>query len=290
MNVHSELGIMTEGLNKTALNQIASHQRKLGLKFRLKGLGYERCAELSWIIENLRHRFNEPLRYLDIGTGESPLPSFLAIHTEWDITCLDKCPWVQKQTHFYERTRLEPRPGRHISVIEADLLQEPLPDESLDVITCISVIEHFEGASDTAAIKAIARLLRPGGSLVLTTLINESFFAEFYVKKTVYGTEFKDSPVFYQRHYDVESIDRRLIQPSGLIERERVYFGDYGFQCFERIVQLPKPLRALYAWNMPVLARRCLSYRTYPVSRKDMRMNTASGIILVLDKPASIRA
>lgn len=276
---------MDTAINASALEQIAAHQRRLGLKSRIKGLGYERCAELSWVIEYLRPSFKKPLRYLDIGTGESPLPTFLAIHTNWDITCLDKCPWVKKQNRFYEKTRTQRSSSKSISVIEADMLAEPLPKESLDVITCISVIEHFEGNSDTEAIKAMTRLLRPGGKLILTTLMNDRFFAEFYVKKTVYGTAFRNAPVFYQRHYDVKSVDERLVQPSGLRERERVYFGDYGFQCFEKVVQLPKPVRALYAWNMPMLAKRCLSYRAYPVSRKNMRMNTASGVILVLEKP-----
>jgi hypothetical protein len=92
--------------------------------------------------------------------------------------------------------------------------------------------------------------------------------------------------VFYQRHYDLRSLIERIIQPSGLFEAHRVYFGDYGFQCFEKILQQPKPLRALYTWCTPWLAIHHLSYRSYPVSRKEMRMNTASGLILVLEKPS----
>ena len=68
-----------------------------------------------------------------------------------------------------------------------------------------------------------------------------------------------------------------------------MYFGDYGFQFFERVLQrtLPRPLkpvRALYKWATPHFARRFLSYSDRPVSRANMKMNTASGIILVLTK------
>ena len=273
-------------INATVLKQIAAHHRRLGLKCRLKGLPYERCAELSWVIDYLEPHFGEDLRYLDIGTGESPLPTFLHAHSRWEITCLDKCPWVREQHRFSTKIDGTGKPATRFHVIEVDLLETDLPDESFDIITCISVIEHFEGKSDSAAMKAAARLLRRGGRLILTTLVNEPFFAEFYLEKPVYGTEFHGSPVFYQRHYDLTSLAERIIQPSGLLESHRVYFGDYGFQCFEKILQQPKPLRALYAWSTPWLAMRHLSYRPYPVSRSDMRTNTASGLIVVLEKPS----
>ena len=267
------------------MTAIASHHRSLGFKYALKGLPYERCAELSWIINYLKSDFHRHLKYLDIGTGESPLPSFLCANTDWDITCLDKFTWVQKQKRFVEKsTALKARADR-FRVIEQDLLKTDFGDESFDIITCVSVIEHFEGGADTEAVKACARLLRPGGALILTTLMNENHFAEFFLKKEVYGAEYKDAPVFYQRHYDVKSVLNRLIAPSGLVEAARTYFGDYDFQCFEKVLQRNKPLRALYAWSTPWLASRYLSFRSYPVSRREMRMNTASGIILVLTKP-----
>lgn len=280
------LETMNTAINAAVLKQIASHYRSLGVKGWLKGLPYERCAELSWIIDYLEPRFPEDLRYLDIGSGESPLPTFLGVHSLWEITCLDRCAWVRKQFRFSDRTSRTGRPASRFRVIQADLLEASLPAASFDLITCISVIEHFEGRADTAAIETAARLLRPGGQLILTTPVNEPFFAEFRLNRTVYGAKFRGAPVFYQRHYDLKSLAERVIEPSGLAEHHRVYFGDYGFQCFEKILQKPKPLRALYAWSTPRLAMRYLSYRPYPVSRKGMRMNTASGLILVLEKPS----
>ena len=277
---------MDTTIDTRVLKQISSHHRRLGAKNWLKGLPYERCAELSWIVRHLEPQFQKPLRYLDIGSGESPLPTFLHAHSQWDITCLDKCPWVRKQKRFLKTIGSgDAESARRFRIIEQDLLKADLPDESFDVITSVSVIEHFEGESDSAAMKACGRLLRPGGHLVLTTLVNDSFFAEFYLKQPVYGEAFAGSPVFYQRHYDLKSVRERIVEPSGLVENERIYFGDYGFQCFERVLQWKKPLRAFYAWSTPWLASRYLSYRPYPISRKDMRMNTASGVIVVLSNP-----
>ena len=160
--------------------------------------------------------------------------------------------------------------------------------ETYDIITNVSVIEHFEGMQDAAAMRASAQLLKPGGLYILTTLINEGFFKEFFVRKSVYGERFQSKPVYYQRHYDLKTLQERIISPTGLLERERVYFGDYDFQCFEKVFQkIPRPLRAFYQWATPYFARHFLSYRSYPVSRKDMNIDTASGVILVLEHKKS---
>ncbi len=280
---------MPTPIDTEALKQIARHHAACGLTSRLRGLPYERCAELPWVVRYLRPRFGEPLRYLDIGSGASPLPTFILRNSRWDVTCLDKFHSVRKQFRFLEA--LGPNgDAPRFHVVEKDLLESGLPSESFDVVTIVSVIEHFEGGTDSAAMRTLGRLLRPGGQVVLTTLMNEPHYREFYLREHVYGEEFRGKPVFYQRHYDVRSLSERIIKPSGLAEKERVYFGDYGFQCFERVMQQPKALRALYMWSTPRLASRFLTYDGRPVSREGMRMNTASGVILVLEKPGSHKA
>jgi SAM-dependent methyltransferase len=269
-------------INSAALKSVARHHRDLGLVPSLKGVPYERCAELPWIVGRLQPRFGERLRYLDIGSGRSPLPTYVLRNSRWDVTCLDKFEWVQKQRRFLNRTG---GPNDRFHVIQADLLTADLAERSFDIITSVSVIEHFEGISDSAAMRASARLLKPGGEYILTTLVNEGFFREFYLDRDVYGSKFHAAPVYYQRHYDIPALAQRIITPSGLLEHERIYFGDYGFQCFEKVLQQPKPLRALYMWSTAFLAKRYLSYRSYPISRESMCMNTASGVILVLVNP-----
>jgi len=281
---------MMQRINRQTLSDISRHFGSMRLANRIHGLNYERCAELPFIIDRLRPRFSDGLAYLDIGSGgESPLPTFLLRSTNWSIRCIDKFEWVRRQEE-YAATVLAGTPldGR-FSVEVRDLLEAELPEASFDIITNISVIEHFAGQSDTLAMERSARLLKPGGTYILTTLMNEGYFREHFVKQDVYGEEYRSDPVFYQRHYDVAALQSRLIEPSGLREVDRVYFGDYGFQFFERILQrkLPgplKPLRALYKWATPHFASRFLTYSDRPVSRADMMTNTSSGVILVLTK------
>ena len=146
-------------INSAVLKQIASHHRSLGVKGWVTGLPYERCAELSWIIDYLKPRFQEGLRYLDIGSGESPLPTFLSAHSRWEITCLDKCAWVRKQYRFSARTHSTDRPASRFRVIEASETRlargfhmvehtNGLRWTDGDATLPMELIEGFEGATE----------------------------------------------------------------------------------------------------------------------------------------------
>jgi SAM-dependent methyltransferase len=277
-------------IHSATLTDITRHFASLRAANRLHGLNYERCAELPFVIDRLRPRFAERLSYLDIGSGgESPLPTYLLRESNWNVRCIDKFDWVRRQERYASRVIGDAPSNGRFAVEVQDLLSAELPEAAFDVITNISVIEHFAGNTDSDAMARSARLLKPGGTYILSTLMNDGYFKEHFVQEDVYGEAFQKEPVFYQRHYDVPSVERRLIAPSGLREVERVYFGDYGFQFFERVLQrrLPgplKPLRALYKWATPHFARRFLTYSDKPVSRADMAVNTAAGVIVVLTK------
>ncbi|MBI1275334.1 methyltransferase domain-containing protein [bacterium] len=270
-------------INANAASELVSHNSKLGPKRILKSIGYERTAELSYIVNLLREKFNEPLRYLDVGTGDSVLPSFLLAHSKWDVSCLDKCDWVQEQFDYARRIGMKGNPRLH--VFEQDALTFT-PEAPFDIITNISVIEHFPTPLDSAAMKHTASLLKPGGLYILTTPMNEGYPKEFYRQGMVYG-EKSEGGTYYQRHYDKEGVQKRLIEPTGLREVSRTYFGEYGFQFGEKFM-FPAirthPWKAAYKWSAPCFSQKFMEYRDEPVSRADMKTDTSSGIILVLQK------
>jgi hypothetical protein len=269
------------------LKELDSHNKKLGLKRILKGISYERCAELPYILTKIEPYFEIPLTYLDIGSGNSILPSFLLSKSKWDIHCVDKFKSVNKQLTYARRSYKCSNRISRFHIIEKDFMKTELQNESFDIITNISVIEHFAENSDSEAIKKSSELLKTGGLYILTTLINDGHYREFYLKKSVYGVKFNSVPVFYQRHYDVKQLEERIIKPSGLKEIERIYFGEYDYQFFNKFLKVPwlfKPIKLLYHWATPFFAQRYITYRNYPVSNPKMDIVTVSGIIIVLKK------
>lgn len=275
-------------INSSYLNKLTSHVRSLSLKnrFLLSSMRYERCAEFPLIVEKLQHLFDKNISMLDIGTGDSGLPTYLLKNRNWNITCIDQSDWVNMQKHFLYNSTGE-NENKRFSIIIDDFLKHNFANMKYDLITCISVIEHIDGKGDTAAIQKMASLLSPGGLLILTTPFNGGNYKEFYLNDEVYGKSFKGDAIFFQRHYDEIEIDGRLIKPSGLKIEEQIYFGEYGFQLKEIFFDPPKlikPIKIFYQWLAPKLAQYFINYSDKPVSRKGMKNYTSSGIFLMMRK------
>jgi hypothetical protein len=269
------------------LADLVEHTRRLGLKRFFRGMGYERCAELPLVVQQLRSSFPVKLDYLDIGSGDSILPTYILKNSVWDVTCVDKYKSVQRQLTYAKRVGHKGDYEKRLHIIEKDFLEEELPRASFDVITNISVIEHFDESTDVAAMRKSASLLKIGGKYILTTLINEGHFKEFYLDKSVYGNHYRSKPVFFQRHYDISAFNDRIVRSSGLKELQRIYFGEYGYQFFHNFLDIQWPwklLKVLYQWASPAFAERFMSYRDYPVSRPDKNMYTSSGVFIILTK------
>lgn len=280
-----------ERINEQILRNIDSHARSLRFIYRIKGFGYERAIELPLIASRLQPLFQRPLRYLDIGSGQSIFPTWLLKNTMWDVTCLDKFSWVQRQ-HEYANTAMAGKHGweSRFHVVEHDFLEAELEPESFDVITNISVIEHFSDRLDVEGMAKSAKLLKPGGTYVLTTPLNEGYARDWYLQQDVYGEKFERIPVFFQRHYDVASYQERIVEASGLVEVERKYFGDYDEPFFnDNIVEqhgVRKIARTLRQVRTVQHALRHGSYRDVPVSMPGMKIYTSAGVCSVFTKPA----
>jgi 2-polyprenyl-3-methyl-5-hydroxy-6-metoxy-1,4-benzoquinol methylase len=276
---------MNRRINEQLARAIDAHAKQLRFLYRIKGFGYERAIELPLLAEYLKPMFDKPLRYLDIGTGQSIFPSWVAANTNWDVTCLDKFSWVEKQHEYAAKLGLS---ADRFHVVLRDFLEAELEPESFDVITNISVIEHFEGELDSMAMAKSAKLLKPGGTYLLTTPLNEGYARDWFLNQDVYGERYESKPVFFQRHYDVESFGRRIVQASGLKEVSRTYFGDYDVPFFnDKIVEqhgLKKIGRTLLQMQTVRHALKHGSYRDVPVSMPGMKIYTSAGVCVQMTK------
>ena len=99
-----------------------------------------------------------------------------------DVGCYTGVFLERAQRRGWEVTGLEPSQwaagvarSRGLNVLEGLLAESNLPPESFDVVTVWDAIEHF--GDPRAEIDRLARLLKPGGLLALSTMDVESGFA-----------------------------------------------------------------------------------------------------------------
>ena len=83
---------------------------------------------------------------LDLGAGNQPFK-------EWYLSLADKCVSVD----------VAPAPGLDVLSMAAPL---PFESASFDTVLCTSVLEHVHDAE--AAVSEIARVLKPGGRIIIT--------------------------------------------------------------------------------------------------------------------------
>jgi ubiquinone/menaquinone biosynthesis C-methylase UbiE len=94
------------------------------------------------------------------------------------------------------------------------------PDSSFDACVCVSVVEHIPDDGDIEAMAEMWRVLRPGGVLCLTTMIERHARDEFIDRK-IYGaaSEQVGGRVFYSRYYDETTIRSRLLHQPWRVEQ-----------------------------------------------------------------------
>lgn len=165
-------------------------------------------------------------RILDAGAGEQKYRSFCA-HLEYvsqDFAQYDGRGDARgMQTGSWDQTRLD---------IVSDITTIPEPDASFDAIMCVEVFEHLP--EPLLALKEFARLLSPGGQLVLTApFCSLTHFAPYF-----FTTGF--SRYFYERH----------LPTYGFEVVEIVENGNFFEYLAQEIRRLP-PMARRYAGGSP---------------------------------------
>jgi ubiquinone/menaquinone biosynthesis C-methylase UbiE len=108
-------------------------------------------------------------RVLDVGCGDGAL-ACAAASRRADVTGID--PDLAMLVAARSRAA---RVGVHVAFLEGRVEQLPFPDTSLDVVVSVTVLCFVPDAA--AAVREMARVLRPGGRLVLGELGRWSLWA-----------------------------------------------------------------------------------------------------------------
>nr|CAD62200.1 Ata6 protein [Saccharothrix mutabilis subsp. capreolus] len=115
-----------------------------------------RYWEYPWAFA--RSRLRPGMRVLDAGAGYSAFLLYLA----------DAVPDAEYHAAdpAYALQRPAQLPHAHISTRPLEELD--YPDDHFDLVFCLSVLEHLDRDARRAAVRRLARCLRPGGRMVLT--------------------------------------------------------------------------------------------------------------------------
>jgi ubiquinone/menaquinone biosynthesis C-methylase UbiE len=157
-------------------------------------------ARVEWIKQTLK-KIPNGWRILDAGAGELRFKQFCQ-HLDYVSQDFGKYDGSgdQKglQTGNWDQTRLD---------IVCDIAQIPEADRSFDAIMCIEVFEHLP--NPVLAIQEFSRLLKPGGTLIITApFCSLTHFAPYH-----FATGF--SRYFYEHHLAANGFSIEEITMNG---------------------------------------------------------------------------
>ncbi len=141
--------------------------------------------------------------HLDIGSGSSPIPSFLYMRRGATTFATEMDPTYLKRQRSYAAT-LGLSKGDSFHVQTEDATRLSFRDGAVDFVTAVSTIEHIPGNGDTRAMAEFARVLRPGGRAVITIPFSAVYTEN---ESTFYYSGF-------ERRYDEATLQSRLFHPD----------------------------------------------------------------------------
>lgn len=140
-------------------------------------------------------------KILDAGAGELQYKRFC---THLDYVSQDFGQYdgqgnsEGKQTATWDNSKLD---------IISDIIDIPVDEKSFDAIMCIEVFEHIP--QPALAVKEFARIIKPGGTVIITTPFNSlTHFAPYH-----FGTGY--SKYWFERILEENGFEIKEITPNG---------------------------------------------------------------------------
>ncbi|MFB3786799.1 MAG: methyltransferase domain-containing protein [bacterium] len=215
-------GILERGQHRNPFISLwMRHHRTVRRLVPVNPYEYYKLAEIDFALHHLPEKGRV---CVDMGCGRSAFPSFLAArgYTVAAVELHRESLTVQHQLRGKTtEDKLHP--------LAADFLHMPLLESSVDAVTLISTIEHVPGDGDRLTVERLARILKPGGRLIITVPAAAHAREEWIAGNIghVY-TEARThaDALGYLRVYDPAAVQARLIHPSGLALVRLTYYGE----------------------------------------------------------------
>lgn len=131
--------------------------------FKMWSRRWEYPFEAQKVLSYIATQGDRPLKMLDGGSGVTYVPYYLCDRApNLQVICCDTNASYAPMFAAINQTLGNER----VTFQEAPLQKLPYADGELDIVCCISVLEHTDNYGDI--VNEFARVLRPGGLLVLT--------------------------------------------------------------------------------------------------------------------------
>jgi len=198
------------------------HNRDIKKMAAINDFEYYKVSELHFVISRLQNSKHHTV--LDLGSGRSAIPSFMTKYgyvvttAELDETAL------KTQNEISQLTA-----ANSLHSTAADFLALPFADNTFDAVTIISTIEHVPGDGDIHAVQELARVVKPGGCLLITVPAGHAPNEQWTTHSIGYmyqETMEQGSGQGFLRLYNPVWIQERLIAPSGMKLIELTYYGE----------------------------------------------------------------
>ena len=220
----------------------------LGLKRLVLPSSYWRTAEFAYVFRQLD--LPRGARVLDLGSPKD-LALMLARKRGYHVTATDIRPEAVELCERFARAQgiIGDGPGQVRCEVQ-DGRRLTYPTGHFDAVYSVSVVEHIPDQGDTSAIQELVRVTRPGGRVVVTTphdrgyretflTPHDHWYREAFFSQDDYERAARTAqPVFWERHYDGEALERRLVAPSGARLVNREVWGEGGFRGEQALARL----------------------------------------------------
>jgi SAM-dependent methyltransferase len=246
------------------------------LPLLVRPVNYWRVVEYALVLREAG--FRPRARVLDVGSPKL-LSLYLADRLEAEVFATDIEPYfVERYTRIRALRRL-PEARLHLQVEDGRRLS--FEDATFDTAYSISVLEHIPDAGDTACVREVARVLKPGGRFVATVPYAPASRDEYAPGRFYWaGSSRREGDrVFFQRRYDEADLHRRLIEPSGLRLARLGFVGERVLVRSRR--ELSDLLPAVTGPLHPLLSALCHT----PLAASPAALAKPLCALIVLDKP-----
>lgn len=251
---------------KSRLKKFLRRHRALSQLAQLTSIGPSLQDPVSRVLGWMR-----PGRILDVGCGAGE--------------ALDRCADLGWETWGVEPSqaaaRTAERNGHRLWV--GSLEECDVPDNSVDVVRMIHVLEHV--SSPTQALRSIARILRPGGRLIVEvphiTQIGAGLFRDFNWSL--------DLPRHFS-HFSTETLSRTVASAGLRVLHTTSLCNPRQFlHCLELALQDPEGLCQRLNVSMPVrpLLDNELRRSLEPFCRALAERGQGTSLLLIGEKPTS---